>query len=180
MHKFGRYWPFLIIGPPISAIGFGLLFTIREETSNAKLIGYQILAGFGIGASFQNLILSAQAEYAKTPHLIPQATSVVSFFQLTGAALGIGCVNTVQAIYLAKYLHQYAPDVPFEMVRQSTSAIYTLPAEQQPGVIHAYILAISKSYIPIFVALGLALVFSIFVRNHNMLKLGNMGGMAAV
>lgn len=66
------------------------------------------------------------------------------------------------------------------MVRQSTTAIYQLPKEMQPGVIQAYILAISKSYMPLFAALGLALVFGAFIRSHNMLKVGGPGGMAAM
>jgi MFS family permease len=49
----GRYTPYLIAGPVLYAIGGGLLFTIDEHTSNAKLIGYQILIGFGEGLAFQ-------------------------------------------------------------------------------------------------------------------------------
>lgn len=121
--KKGRYYPFLLIGyvmlyrsrsaqqltlsrPPIAIVGFALLYTVTEFTSSAKVIGFQILGGFGIGLSFQNILLAVQAEYADRPHLIPQvgphhlisrgysdesqATSVISFFQLTGAALGVG------------------------------------------------------------------------------------------
>lgn len=40
--------------------------------------------------------MAVQAEYHDRPNLLPQATGVVSFFQLTGAAIGIGIVNTVQ------------------------------------------------------------------------------------
>lgn len=179
--KTGRYYPFFIIGPPISAVGFGLLFTIDQSTSNAKIIGYQLLAGFGIGLTFQNLIMSTQAEYATRPHLIPQATGIVSFFQLTGAAIGIGLVNTVQSIYLNRYLHQFAPDAPFDIVRQSTQAMWQidLPIVVRDQVVHAYTAAISKSYIPILVALCLSLVFGAFVRNHNMLTVGG-GGAATV
>lgn len=177
--KTGRYYPFLIIGPPISAVGFGLLFTIDASTSSAKIVGYQILSGFGIGLTFQNLIMSTQAEYAKRPQLIPQATGIVSFFQLTGAAIGIGIVNTVQSIYLNRYIKEFAPEAPFDIVRQSTEAMWKIdiPTYVRDGVVHAYTAAISKSYIPILVALCLSLVFGVFVRNHNMLK---VGGPAAV
>jgi MFS family permease len=51
--KTGRYWYSLIIGPLIAAIGGGLLFTINEKTSNAHVIGFQILLGFGIGIAYQ-------------------------------------------------------------------------------------------------------------------------------
>jgi cyanate permease len=49
----GRYWYNLIGGPIIAAVGAGLLFTIKEETKNANIIGYQILVGFGIGLAYQ-------------------------------------------------------------------------------------------------------------------------------
>lgn len=51
--RLGRYWPFMITGPIIGAVGSGLLFTVDIHTSNAKLIGYQFLLGFGIGNTFQ-------------------------------------------------------------------------------------------------------------------------------
>lgn len=177
--KTGRYYWFFIIGPPISAAGFGLLYTIDSSTSNAKIIGYQILSGFGIGLTFQNLIMSTQAEYAKRAHLIPQATGIVSFFQLTGAAIGIGLVNTVQSVYLNRYLKEFAPEAPFNEVRQSTQAVWTIdmPDAVREQVVHAYTAAISKSYIPILVALCLGLVFGAVVRNHNMLKLGGPANM---
>jgi len=54
VRKTGRYWPFLIFSACISAIGGGLLFTIDPATSASRLIGFQILLGFGIGLGFQN------------------------------------------------------------------------------------------------------------------------------
>jgi hypothetical protein len=50
----GHYKHWLIGAPWFAAIAGGLLFTIDTHTSNAKLIGYQIILGFGCGASFQN------------------------------------------------------------------------------------------------------------------------------
>lgn len=48
-----RYWPYLILGPVMMAIPGGLFFIVNEHTSNAKLIGYQILYGFGLGLCYQ-------------------------------------------------------------------------------------------------------------------------------
>ena len=39
----------MVIGPFFIAIGAGLLYTVSREISSAKLIGYQILLGVGIG-----------------------------------------------------------------------------------------------------------------------------------
>jgi hypothetical protein len=85
----GRYWPFLFFGPLISAVGAGFLYTLKVDTSSAKLVGFQILYGSGVGAAMQNAIIAIQSEYAKEPSMIPQATSVLQFFQLMGGVLGI-------------------------------------------------------------------------------------------
>jgi hypothetical protein len=50
----GHYKPWLIGGPWFTAIGGGLMYTVNAHTSFAKLIGYQIILGYGCGASFQN------------------------------------------------------------------------------------------------------------------------------
>ena len=50
----GHYKPFLIFAPWFASIAGGLLYTVDVNTSAAKLIGYQIILGFGCGASFQN------------------------------------------------------------------------------------------------------------------------------
>ena len=67
-----------------------------------------------------------------------------------------------------------APDAPFELVRQSVTAIYTLPEAQRPPIIDAYVIAISKSYIPSIVALGLSLICNVFISNHNLKERGTM------
>ena len=59
----GYYWPFLVLGPLITPIGGGLLYTVDVHTSSAKLIGYQILLGAGVGLSFQNTIVAIQADF---------------------------------------------------------------------------------------------------------------------
>jgi len=92
----GRYWYWIIVGPPFAGVGMGLISTITPDTANAKLIGYQILAGIGIGFSFQNILLSVQAEFHKRPEFMAQAVGVSNFFQLTGGAVGVGIVNTVR------------------------------------------------------------------------------------
>ena len=49
----GHYLSMLLVGPLVSSVGAGLLFTITEFMSPGRLIGYQILFGVGIGVAFQ-------------------------------------------------------------------------------------------------------------------------------
>jgi hypothetical protein len=80
----GRYWPFLLCSPLLISVGSGLLYTLDGNSGAGKEIGYQILFGVGVGGALQNTIIAIQAEYAKEEELIPQGTSLVTFFQLVG------------------------------------------------------------------------------------------------
>jgi hypothetical protein len=88
----------------------------------------------------QNPVVAIQANV--DPVDLPQTTALVSFAQLFGGVLGIGVCGTVFANELTSGLTKYAPGAPFGLVRHSVEAIYTLPVEQQAGVIHAYVLVI--------------------------------------
>jgi hypothetical protein len=38
----GNYWYILVTGPWLLSVGGGLLYTLREHSSNGKYIGYQV------------------------------------------------------------------------------------------------------------------------------------------
>jgi hypothetical protein len=161
--------------PLTHAWSFTTPLTLLIATFNRSSADYR----FGVGLAFQNALLAIQAEYSDRTHLVPQATGVISFFQLTGAAIGIGIVNTVQSVYLNSELKAKAPEAPFAVVRQSVEAIKTLPEALQPAVVDAYVTAITKSFVPIIVAVGLALFFGAAVRNHSLKEKGVKAGEAA-
>jgi hypothetical protein len=68
-----------------------------------------------------------------------RSSALVTFAQLFGGVLGIGVCGAVFANELASDLVKYAPDAPFALVRDSISAIYPLPVQQQADVIHGYV-----------------------------------------
>jgi hypothetical protein len=85
----GRYWHILVISPMIAAVGYGLLYTIRPDMKAATVIGFQIIAGVGIGGALQNVIIATQAEWAHEEEMIPQATAIISFIQIVGGLVGV-------------------------------------------------------------------------------------------
>jgi len=178
INKTGRYWPFLFFGPLVAAPAGGLLFAIDVNTSAAKLIGYQILLGIGVGVAFQNAIISIQAEYADEPETIPQATSLVTFLQLVGGTVGIAISGTVFGTKLNSNLAQYVGEIPPEIlqaVRQSVSVIFKLPKELQEPVVNAYVAALNYTFIVIVPAAGLASLFALLIRNWNLKERGGPG-----
>lgn len=58
---YGVYVPFLLAGSAIATIGAGLLYTLDIGSPSSHWIGYQALAGIGIGLSIQVPIIANQA-----------------------------------------------------------------------------------------------------------------------
>ncbi|CAG7852259.1 SubName: Full=Related to major facilitator (MFS1) transporter {ECO:0000313/EMBL:CCA74331.1} [Serendipita indica DSM 11827] len=79
--RVGRYWHFMVAAPIFAVIGFGVLFTINEHTPVPRVIGFQILLGFGIDIGFQMPLIAVQAERANQPDLIPVANLIQVFWQ---------------------------------------------------------------------------------------------------
>ncbi|KZV84761.1 MFS general substrate transporter, partial [Exidia glandulosa HHB12029] len=94
--KFGRYWHFIILGPIVGAVGFGLVFTLDENSSWGRIIGYQILMGISIGCNLQTPLLAVQADMAKED--IAQATSVVTFSQFLGGIIALAIAGYVAMV----------------------------------------------------------------------------------
>ena len=154
-------------------IGAGLLFTLDTNTSGAKVIGFQILAGVGTGMGFQNSLLAMQVEFRNAPRLLGQATSMASFGQFLGGTLGLGIAEPVFSSILAKNLLKYAPDAPAEIVKESPTAIYTaLPAAMIPGVVKSYTGALKIVFVLGVPVAGLAIIAALLIDNIRIVKTG--------
>jgi len=172
--KFGYYWPFLITAPPFLAVGSGLLYTISQTTSSAKLAGFQILVGASTGFGMQNSIVAIQVEFKDQPKLFAQAQSVASFFQFLGGMIGLSVAEAVFASELTRFLARYAPGAPaatIAIARNSPTAIYTdLPPALVPGVVRAYVESLRIVYVLGVPVAGLSLVAAFCVKNIRIVK----------
>ncbi|KAK7055724.1 major facilitator transporter-like protein [Favolaschia claudopus] len=164
--RVGYVWPFLLAAPIFLGIGSGLLYSVETTTSEAKLVGYQILAGVGTGLGLQNSLLVLQIEFKDEPRLIGQAMSMGSFAQFLGGTLGLGVAEPVFSSQLSKYLKKYAPDAPVSIVTQSPTSIYTaLPQEMIAGVVEAYTASLKIVFLVGVPVAFLALVSVVIIRN---------------
>jgi len=114
--------------------------------------------------------------------MIPQVTSVLSFFQLLGGALGISITGTVFANSLKSSIAEYAPGLPDQLttgVRQSISVIFGSPADLKAQVVVAYIRALDWVFIlgvPTMIASPLCVLL---IKNYNVKEQGAKGAVAA-
>lgn len=90
----GYYTPFLIICTGFFAVGAGLLTTLSIDASTGQWIGYEILAGAGIGAGFQ-IPLAAVQTVLKHEDIPIGSTSLIFFQNLGGAVF----VSVGQAVF---------------------------------------------------------------------------------
>lgn len=73
--KIGIVPLFWVVGGAIGTIGSGLLYTMDENTSTGKWIGYQIIVGFISGWTFQVAIANAHVHAAAAE--LSQVTAIV-------------------------------------------------------------------------------------------------------
>ncbi|MFH5820984.1 MDR family MFS transporter [Georgenia sp. AZ-5] len=89
----GRWKPYVVGGMGLLALGMALMGTADGDT-NLGLIGlYLLVAGLGLGASMQNLVLAVQNTVSIGD--VGAATSSVTFFRSLGGAIGIQVLGAI-------------------------------------------------------------------------------------
>lgn len=91
--KTGYYNPPALIGPVISVIGCGMLTTLRVDTSVRKWVGWQILAGGGIGAANQRGYMAIQTTLPQSQASVGLA--LVLFVQSLGSSIFASVGNNI-------------------------------------------------------------------------------------
>ncbi|KAI5477298.1 Major facilitator transporter-like protein [Pseudohyphozyma bogoriensis] len=156
--RVGRYWHTLIVGAVLCVIGSGLLFTVTSQTETAKLIGYQILAGVGLGIALQNPSIAMQTEFNSQPELMSQANGLNQFFNSLGGTVGLSIAQAVFAGKLNQELSDLSPAVPIASIRDSPLDVASLvPAEQLAAVVEVFVLLVPY--------MGVALFSTLFIHN---------------
>ena len=156
----GYYTPFMIIGTVLTAIGFGLITTFQPDTSSAVWIGYQILAGGGIGFGMQQPLIAVQTVLDIAD--VPTGTAIVIFMQTLGGALFVSVGQNIFTNKLVENIAEYVGpafgDPKTVLFLGATSVQTTVPPELLPGVTRAYNDALMQTFY-VFAALAAASIF---------------------
>lgn len=91
--KTGDYWWNLTVGFAIWTPALGLLSTIDETTSIAKLVGYQVLDGIGAGQTFQTSLVAIQASVERKD--MATATGMRNFLRMLSRTLGLTVCSSI-------------------------------------------------------------------------------------
>ncbi|KAF4984126.1 hypothetical protein FZEAL_619 [Fusarium zealandicum] len=142
----GYYTPFMILGSVLMGIGFGMISTLKPDTPTHQWIGYQLMAGIGVGVGLQQPLIAVQVVCEMVD--IPTGTAIVVFAQTLGGALCVVIGNTVFTNTLIDKVHAYVPglDAHTVLVTGATNIRSVIREEWVDGVILAYNDALTTSF----------------------------------
>ncbi|KAA8577329.1 hypothetical protein EYC84_007294 [Monilinia fructicola] len=160
----GYYAPLMIVSSVIAAIGIGLLTTFKPDTNHAAWIGYQCLAGIGIGFGMQQPLIAVQTVLDISQ--VPTGTSVIIFVQTLGGALFVSIGQNVFTNKLSQNLAHYVPDLNPAVVLSTgaTSIQKTIAPEFLAGVTISYNNALTQSFLVAAVMAALTIIGSLAIE----------------
>ncbi|KAL9078696.1 MAG: hypothetical protein Q9157_002382 [Trypethelium eluteriae] len=188
----GHYIPVMIIGAIISTVGTGMIYTLGKSiamhqyllskmligscpdvgSGSSEWIGYQALAGIGIGIAIQVPIIVAQGVVEPTD--LSSATAMLLFFQTLAGAIFISIAQTIFSNELVKAVAHNVPSVNAGQVvlTGATDIRSAYPADVVPAIIQSFMDALKNTYILAIACAGLSAVtaFAIAVFDWRTLK----------
>ncbi|KAK5105739.1 hypothetical protein LTR62_002327 [Meristemomyces frigidus] len=161
--KLGYFQPFLIAGGMLATAGSGLIYTLDVESSTAMFVGYQVLAGIGIGIAIQMPVIAAQALSAKAD--ITVTTTCVLFFQFISSAIGVSVAQNILNNRLIAALSDFAPDVEVSAVLAAgaTNLKNNFPPSAVFGIRQSYVAGLRAAWLFSIALAGATVILSLFV-----------------
>ncbi|KAL8740901.1 MAG: hypothetical protein Q9190_006440 [Brigantiaea leucoxantha] len=156
--KYGHYVPLMIVSSIIGTIGVGLIYTLDVGSPSSKWIGYQALAGIGLGLGFQIPIIVVQASVE--PEDISSASSILLFFQTIGGSFFVAAGQTAFANRLVSSIPRNAPGIdPGQVVATGATQIRSsFPADKVSGIILSYLDGVQVAFAISIALVGFSLV----------------------
>ncbi|KAI0817596.1 MFS general substrate transporter [Xylaria sp. FL0064] len=171
--KVGYYVPAMIASPSLLAVGQGLMSTFRVNESSSHWIGYQVVAGFGLGLGMQAASLAAQA-VLPVPD-VPIGIAIMFFAQQLGGGIFTSVGQNLLSTYLVSHLH--IPGLSADQITSegATDLVNSVAPQYRLTVKTIYNQAISQIF---RCAMGVALVAvvaAVFMEWKNVKKTGKPG-----
>ena len=157
----GPYVPFTWFGSAIFAVGSGMLYSLKVDSSTSQWIGYQILAGIGSGACVQIPFIAVQVVLSKND--MPLGNALAIFFNSLGGAISISIAQNIFSNTLIKEIPKDTTGVNPQTIGMAgaTHIRSVTPPSQLKGVLYAYNIAVTHSYILSIACASIAFLFSL-------------------
>jgi MFS family permease len=142
----GYYAPFMIGSSVLSAVGFGMLSTFTPESNHAAWIGYQALAGIGMGMGMQMPFKAVQTVLDIS--IVPAGTVLIISVRNVGAAISISISQSIFTNKLVSGLKRFEPllDPAIVLVNGAANLKKSVEPQYLKGVLLAYNYALTSCF----------------------------------
>ncbi|WYZ36203.1 hypothetical protein EsH8_XI_000086 [Colletotrichum jinshuiense] len=141
---FSYYNPVILPSMVMFTVGCGLITTLNLDLPTREWLGFQVLAGLGLGAGFQVPVLVVQATLPLED--VPVASACVQLFQSLGGSIFIAVAQTVFQNGLIRGIERDTPRMDGQLfinsgASQIRSILAQLDQEQAlDAVLNAYLI----------------------------------------
>lgn len=171
LSAYGYYMPWYTMGGILVVIGGALMYTVDDGTSVARVYGYTILIGFGVGLFAQASFSVAQA--VVEPEMVSSAVGFITCAQISGVTIALAIANSVFLNQSQASIQTILPNVPTQQIQQAIAGAGSQFYQQLSGdvreqVLSAIVAAMSKTYILVITAGALVVVLSAFMKRERL------------
>ncbi|PNS20557.1 hypothetical protein CAC42_6007 [Sphaceloma murrayae] len=159
----GHYAPVMVVGSIFMTVGGGLIYTWDIGTPSSQWIGYQLIAGIGVGLAFQVPVIVGQS--IVDPEDVSSVTAIILFFQTVSGSIFVAVAQSLFTNRLVSYTTQNVPGVDPEkiIVTGATELRRVFEGQQLEGVLRAYMAGLKDAYTLVIPLAGIAAVVSFIV-----------------
>ena len=148
--KSGRYKKLMAVSFAIATVGALLIATLTADTTVVLAGLYLAIMGFGMGLSFEVLVLIVQNEFPAS--MVGVATSATNFFREIGTTLGASVAGAIFTANLTSQLSdKLAPFGGVEVLGFDVNSLTPALVKMLPdSVHHAVAVAYNDALMPVF------------------------------
>lgn len=160
----GYYTPLILLSSAISAVGAGMLSTLKPDSSIGYWFGYQVLLSAGTGIGAQNMMLVASVAVDKSD--MPMATSILTFTQILASAIILPVGQAVFQNQLATNFESMLPDANTALIVASgaTGFEQILSADQLSLGLRAYNKTLCQTFYVAVATSSISIIGPIFME----------------
>ncbi|BGO90403.1 hypothetical protein NBRC10512_004112 [Rhodotorula toruloides] len=175
----GEYKPSIVVGYAIWAVGLGLLSTLDQQSSTARIVGYQLLNGAGQGQTLQTSMVAAQAAVERSEMSV--VTSVRNFMRSLGGTVFLVVAATILNNNLSSkltplgYSHSTISAIVDDPVgiwqpsSRDASILYDLSSTQKAQIVEAYVVGFNTVFHVLTGLIGANfLIALLLVKRHSL------------
>lgn len=163
----GYYMPLLTVASVLTTVASGLLYTLDLNSGPNKWIGYQAMAGIGIGLGIQVPMMASQA--AVEVQDLSTVSALILFFQCIGGAIFVQAAQAAFSNKLVQEVHRHLPDLSTALISGAgaTELKEIFTTDQLAVVLDGYMAGLKDCFILSIVLAAIAILLSFCFGRRN-------------